>query len=70
MRYLLVYHLKHEEMCERGVKIQEGFGSLTNLQKLFIVQANNDVLKELRKLGQLRKLGIMLTNENGKNLCA
>ncbi|GAY47139.1 hypothetical protein CUMW_102360, partial [Citrus unshiu] len=69
LRYLLVYH-SDNGTHERGVKIQEGFGSLTDLQKLYIVQANSTILKELRKLRQLRKLGIQLTNDDGKNLCA
>lgn len=69
LRCLVVYH-NDNGIRRRGIKIQVGFGSLTDLQRLYIVQANSKILNELRKLRQLRKLGIQLTNEDGKNLCA
>ncbi|XP_044473726.1 disease resistance protein RPM1-like [Mangifera indica] len=51
-----------------GVTIQKGFGSLRDLRKLYFVQADTQVLQELKMLVKLRKLGITLTNGSGKNL--
>ncbi|XP_034690528.1 disease resistance protein RPM1-like [Vitis riparia] len=56
-----------------GVHVKEGIGCLEDLQKLCFVEGNQgtDVIKELGKLRQLRKLGITkLTRENGQPLCA
>ncbi|KDO74059.1 hypothetical protein CISIN_1g0426361mg, partial [Citrus sinensis] len=39
-------------------KVHRGLGSLMDLQKLSIIEADSQVLKELMKLRQLRKLGI------------
>ncbi|KAJ4725395.1 Disease resistance protein [Melia azedarach] len=64
LRYLMVFHYKG------GAIIQGGFGSLTYLQKLYYVQANSEILKELRKLKNMRKLGIRLENGNGEDLCS
>lgn len=53
----------------QGVKINEGFGLSKGLQKLYHIDANNDVglMKELRKFSQLRKLGITkLTRETSR----
>ncbi|KAJ0101987.1 hypothetical protein Patl1_03855 [Pistacia atlantica] len=69
LRYLLIYRVDSSDRYEM-VKIPVGFGSLLNLQKLGYVEANFEVLKELRKLRHLRKLGIRVTNGNEKDLCA
>ncbi|RVW19130.1 Disease resistance protein RPM1 [Vitis vinifera] len=56
-----------------GVHVKEGIGCLEELQKLSCVEANHGVgvIKELGKLGQLRKLSVSkLTRENGEHLCA
>ncbi|GAY35975.1 hypothetical protein CUMW_283410 [Citrus unshiu] len=52
-----------------AAKLHDGFGSLTNLQKLCIIEADSEALKELMKLRQLRKLSIRPQNGNGKDLC-
>ncbi|XP_031264025.1 disease resistance protein RPM1-like [Pistacia vera] len=51
-------------------KIQEGFGALTELKKLWYVHTNTEVLEELRKLRQMRKLAIRVTNRDVKDLFA
>ncbi|XP_058224552.1 disease resistance protein RPM1-like [Rhododendron vialii] len=59
-----------------GFKAPKGIGSLTSLQKLCYIEAdngsnNNIVLSELGKLTQLRKLHILrLPQEDGKVLCS
>ncbi|KAE9452360.1 hypothetical protein C3L33_15738, partial [Rhododendron williamsianum] len=53
-----------------GVEIREGIGHLEELQTLQYVKANDDLIKELKNLRQLRKLGICyLKREHGKALC-
>ncbi|XP_031273400.1 disease resistance protein RPM1-like [Pistacia vera] len=69
LRYLLIYRVGSSGRYEE-VKVPMGFGSLLDLQKLGYVEANWEVLKELRKLRHLRKLGIKITNGNEKDLCA
>ncbi|GFY91963.1 hypothetical protein Acr_08g0003590 [Actinidia rufa] len=76
LRHLLVYYVdeKIESGVDRqqGVKIHEGFGRLEALQKLYFVEANRGpwLFEDLRKLTQLRKLGIKkLKSEDGKALC-
>ncbi|KAM1126602.1 hypothetical protein ACFX2B_041265 [Malus domestica] len=78
LRHLLAYHRDYGmEFCsnwERGVKIHEGIGCLQALQKLSLVEVNHggiDLIKELGKLRQLRKLGLKkLKREDGRALCA
>ncbi|KAI8546989.1 hypothetical protein RHMOL_Rhmol07G0161700 [Rhododendron molle] len=55
-----------------GFKAPKGIGSLTSLQKLCYIEADNSiVLRELGKLSQLRKLHILrLAQEDGKVLCS
>ncbi|XP_058224553.1 disease resistance protein RPM1-like [Rhododendron vialii] len=59
-----------------GFKALKGIGSLTSLQKLCYIEADNGsnnstVLSELGKLTQLRKLNILrLPQEHGKVLCS
>ncbi|KAH9804400.1 Disease resistance protein RPM1 [Citrus sinensis] len=73
LRYLMVYQYNFTAgvaIEEAAAKLPEGFGSLTNLQKLCIIEADSEALKELTKLRQLRKLSIRPQNGNGKDLCA
>ncbi|CAL5418993.1 unnamed protein product [Camellia sinensis] len=56
-----------------GMHLPGKKGELTNLQKLGNVEVNDngDMLRELGKLTQLRRLGILkLTQENGMELCS
>ncbi|KAJ9697204.1 hypothetical protein PVL29_009126 [Vitis rotundifolia] len=57
----------------RGVRVKEGIGGLEDLQKLTSVDVTHGVqiITELGKLRQLRKLGIRkLSRGNGQRLCA
>uniref|UniRef100_A0A5B6ZBD2 Putative disease resistance protein RPM1 n=2 Tax=Davidia involucrata TaxID=16924 RepID=A0A5B6ZBD2_DAVIN len=77
LRHLLAYYeddeIDYPLNPRQGMKIQEGFGCLEALQKLYFVEANDQghkLMKELRELRQLRKLGIFkLRSEDGKALC-
>ncbi|KAG5560905.1 hypothetical protein RHGRI_004062 [Rhododendron griersonianum] len=62
---------KLRHLIGSGVKIQGGIGHLEELQTLRNVEANDDLIKELENLRQLRKLGIVinLKREHGKALC-
>ncbi|PON37334.1 NB-ARC domain, LRR domain containing protein [Parasponia andersonii] len=57
----------------RGVKVESEIGQLKALQKLCYIEANVvevDIIKELRELTELRKLGIIrLRSEDGRKLC-
>ncbi|XP_039130777.1 disease resistance protein RPM1-like [Dioscorea cayenensis subsp. rotundata] len=56
-----------------GVKVPQGIGSLSQLQKLTYLEANQDsiVVRELGNLTQLKRLGIVkLRAEDGRNLCS
>lgn len=57
----------------KGIKVENGIGCLEALQKLYMVDANAsgfEGIKELRKLTQMRRLGIeKLKSEDGKYLC-
>ncbi|GAY34947.1 hypothetical protein CUMW_277650, partial [Citrus unshiu] len=71
LRYLMVYQYNYTSItAETAARVRGGFGSLTALQKLSTIEADSQVLKELTKLRQLRKLGIRPQNGNGKDLCA
>ncbi|KAI8567015.1 hypothetical protein RHMOL_Rhmol02G0088500 [Rhododendron molle] len=62
--------LRHLIVPVPGVKIQGRIGHLEELQTLHFVEANEDLIKELENLRQLRKLGIKnLKKEHGKALC-
>uniref|UniRef100_A0A2N9G1T7 NB-ARC domain-containing protein n=1 Tax=Fagus sylvatica TaxID=28930 RepID=A0A2N9G1T7_FAGSY len=71
-----LFHLRVEFSLavEKGVKIQKGIECLKYLQKLYHVELNHggvDLIKELGKLRQLRKLGVKnLTKETMRALCA
>ena len=77
LRHLIAYHCNNRIdfslAWEKGVKIQ-GVGCLKHLQKLCIVELNHggvDLIEELGKLRQLRKLGIKnVSKETMKALCA
>ncbi|KAF8394127.1 hypothetical protein HHK36_020332 [Tetracentron sinense] len=78
LRYLLVY--KYEVISSHslfwntfGFYGQVGIGSLVNLQELFYIDVNQGggVVRELRRLIQLRRLGILgLKKEDGPELCS
>ncbi|KAI8557415.1 hypothetical protein RHMOL_Rhmol04G0009300 [Rhododendron molle] len=76
LRHLLVYwyNIKNYVTWHSvvGVKIARGIGALTNLQKLSLIKSDkhHDIVKELKALTQLRKLGLVdLNREGGKHLC-
>lgn len=57
----------------QGVTVHEGIENLTNLQDLSLVKVDQEggILKDMRKLNRLRKLGLTgLEIEHGKDLCA
>nr|XP_048325513.1 disease resistance protein RPM1-like [Ziziphus jujuba var. spinosa] len=68
------YEIRFCMSSERGVKIKEGIECLTSLQKLYHVEVNHggvQLIEELGKLKQLKKLGLKnLTTENCSTLCA
>ncbi|KAM1240634.1 hypothetical protein ACFX13_046967 [Malus domestica] len=82
LRHLLVYryefvpygdfHSKYGH-SKYGFKVLAKIGALTCLQKLCFIEANQDggaILRELGKLIQLRRLGIVhLRKQDGKALC-
>ncbi|XP_075668652.1 disease resistance protein RPM1-like [Castanea sativa] len=78
LRNLIAYYRDNQKdfslAWEKGVKIQNGVGYLTELQKLYHVDLNHvgfDLIEELGKLRQLRKLGVKnLSKETSKALCA
>ncbi|KAK4750586.1 hypothetical protein SAY87_004068 [Trapa incisa] len=66
LRHLLVYHegAKPVEIGDRGV------GNLTEIEKLSLIKVNSKIIKELRNLVRLKKLGITgLEERDGKGLC-
>ncbi|KAE9444869.1 hypothetical protein C3L33_23232, partial [Rhododendron williamsianum] len=76
LRHLLVYwyNIKNYVTWHSvvGVKIARGIGALTNLQKLSLIKSDkhHEIVKELKALTQLRKLGLVdLNREGGKHLC-
>ncbi|XP_021768111.1 disease resistance protein RPM1-like [Chenopodium quinoa] len=76
LQYLIGYSYEYETdfsiSSQRGLKLKQGLGRLQNLQKLYLVEANHGItlFRELRKLKQLRKLGITkLETPNGKMFC-
>ncbi|WJX30608.1 hypothetical protein P8452_19126 [Trifolium repens] len=80
LRLLPVYYRKYEGRYSMlnftdGLKMQKGIGSLTSLQKLYFLEAADhggvDLIRELEKLTQLRKLGIKrVRQEHANALCA
>ncbi|XP_030929470.1 disease resistance protein RPM1-like [Quercus lobata] len=78
LRHLLAYYhdygLDFSLASQKGVKIQKGVGCLEELQKLYFVDLNHggvDLVKDMGKLRQLRKLGVKnLSKETMRALCA
>ncbi|MCH79679.1 NBS-containing resistance-like protein [Trifolium medium] len=79
LRLLPAYYRKYERHYSMlnftdGVKMQKGIGGLISLQKLYFLEADHggiDLIQELEKLKQLRKLGIKrVRQEYGNALCA
>ncbi|KAH6786235.1 hypothetical protein C2S52_005787 [Perilla frutescens var. hirtella] len=76
--HLLVYKKNDHQAANfnsvQGVKLHEaGIGKLEKLQTLSLVKVDpkGEILKDLKKLIQLRKLGLTgLTQEHSKDLCA
>ncbi|KAA8525580.1 hypothetical protein F0562_007435 [Nyssa sinensis] len=76
-RHLLVYRYQKRSSSPfhstYGFKAPPGMGCLTSLQKLCFVEAiqGSDILRELGRLTQLRRLGITkLRREDGMELCS
>ncbi|KAL2348853.1 hypothetical protein Fmac_002853 [Flemingia macrophylla] len=77
LRHLLVYRLKvkgyPEFYSKHGFKAPTEIGNLQSLQTLCFVEANLDygmIIRQLGKLSQLRRLGILkLREEDGKAFC-
>ncbi|OMO59366.1 Disease resistance protein [Corchorus capsularis] len=77
LRHILVYRFEKESYMPyhnlEGFMAPKGIGQLLSLQKLCFVDTNQggDILQELGKLEQLRRLGITkLKKEDGKVLCS
>ncbi|KAF8402084.1 hypothetical protein HHK36_013036 [Tetracentron sinense] len=79
LQYLAVYNCSSQLVKSsfylnfEGFKVQVGIGGLVNLQKLCYVDVNqgNNIIKELGRLTQLRRLGILkLRREDGMELCS
>ncbi|KAF3336229.1 disease resistance protein RPM1-like protein [Carex littledalei] len=77
LRHLLAYHYYTGRLppyyYALGVKAPRGIGGLMELQKLTYIDANRDalVLKELARLTQLKRLGIVrLRKVEGEVLCS
>ncbi|XP_050882424.1 disease resistance protein RPM1 [Lathyrus oleraceus] len=79
LRLLPAYYRKYEGHYSMlnfttGVRMQEGIGCLTSLQKLYFLEADHGgigLIQELKKLRQLRKLGIRrVRGEYDNALCA
>ncbi|XP_031283645.1 disease resistance protein RPM1-like [Pistacia vera] len=68
LRFLITRCLDNKGPYGETAKIQEGFGVLTELQQLRYVHGNTEVLEELKKLRQMRKLGIRVANRDVKDL--
>ncbi|XP_073146831.1 disease resistance protein RPM1-like [Henckelia pumila] len=77
LRHLFVYNYNVDHYLAfdsvRGVEKFEGIGNLRNLQKLSLVKVGkkDGVIRDLKKLTQLRKLALVgIKREHGKSLCA
>ena len=74
LRHLLVYRyefVSYEYFHSKyGFKVNVKIGSLRSLQKLCFIEVDQDSIRELGKLNQLRRLGIIkLRKEDGMALC-
>ncbi|XP_077236604.1 disease resistance protein RPM1-like [Tasmannia lanceolata] len=77
LRHLLMYHYASEDYTSfhymHGVRVPTQIGCLGSLQKLMVVEVNQDssLIKEVGRLTQLKRLGIIkLRKEDGTELCA
>ncbi|KAJ8641849.1 hypothetical protein MRB53_018543 [Persea americana] len=77
LRHLLAYTYNYKDVpsfhCIQAVRVPRGIGSLTALQKLSVIQANeeNGIISELGNLKQLRRLGIVgLRHVDGQSICS
>lgn len=79
LRHLCVYNRNYEASYTvlgftSGVRMQKGIGCLTSLQNLYFVEVDHgelDLILELKKLRQLRRLGLRcVRKEHGHALCA
>ncbi|KAK1268653.1 Disease resistance protein RPM1 [Acorus gramineus] len=76
LRHLLVYRYDNFELnylpfdTVKGVRMPIGIGKMLELQKLSYLDGRPGQVKELRKLTQLKRLGIIkLRTEDGRDLC-
>jgi disease resistance protein RPM1 len=73
LAHSLAFEIKNTFYSMRGVKLHEGIGCLNDLQALSYIEANHHgvgLFEELRKLSQLRMLGVSnMTAECGRALC-
>ncbi|KAI9072272.1 hypothetical protein K1719_003656 [Acacia pycnantha] len=75
LRHLLVYYYEIESYAHfhsrHGFKLPGPIGCMQSLQKLCFIEASQDLMVELGKLTQLRRLGIRrLKKEHGAALCS
>lgn len=79
LQHLSVYYRNFETDYSvmgftRGVVVEKGIGCLTSLQNLYFVEVDHgevDLIQELKKLKQLRRLGLRrVRREYGNALCA
>ncbi|KAK2640003.1 hypothetical protein Ddye_027798 [Dipteronia dyeriana] len=69
LRYLVILRSDNPlDSYGEGTNIQEGFGSLIDLRKLDGIRLNSKMLEELKKLRQLRVLGVQLVNGNWEDM--
>ncbi|KAK1268906.1 Disease resistance protein RPM1 [Acorus gramineus] len=75
LRHLLVYRYDDIQLNRpfdsvKGVRMPIGIGKMLELQKLSYLDGRPGQVKELRKLTQLKRLGIIkLRTEDGRDLC-
>ncbi|KAK1268655.1 Disease resistance protein RPM1 [Acorus gramineus] len=75
LRHLLVYRYDDFQLnlpfdSVKGVRMPIGIGKMLELQKLSYLDGRPGQVKELRKLTQLKRLGIIkLRTEDGRDLC-
>ncbi|XP_058112827.1 disease resistance protein RPM1-like [Magnolia sinica] len=69
-RYSIEYGYYIAFNCADGSKVPAGIGNMRSLQKLTHIEAESGIIRELRNLTQLRRLGIIkLKREDGNDLC-
>ncbi|KAL5552270.1 hypothetical protein UlMin_002446 [Ulmus minor] len=75
LRHLLLYRSEFVSYelfgSKSGFKLEGNIAVLQSLQKLCFIEASDIMMRELRNLSQLRRLGILkLRREDGKILCS